>query len=146
MPNMTTKFDLNCSPARSRGAVVKRPGQHGLAPWLAPRVAPLVALCALLAPSPGRALEFGPFSLTGFAKVEATRVSDYCPDCQLEKNENKQRFWADELVQGKDYGAGNTHVTLFQPYLGAKFDLPRGFKVSGLLSQRWRDGKEDFKG
>jgi hypothetical protein len=44
------------------------------------------------------------------------------------------------------YGAGTTHVTLFQPYLGAKFDLPQGFKLSGLLSQRWRDGKADFKG
>lgn len=138
MPNMTTKFDLICFPARRTGRVVKRLGPY--------RLAPLLALCALLAPTSSRALELGPFSLTGFAKVEATRVSDYCPDCQLEKNENKQRFWADELVQGKPYGAGNSHVTLFQPYLGVKFDLPRGFKVSGLLSQRWRDGKEDFKG
>ena len=105
-----------------------------------------LVVCALAWSSASQALEFGPFSLTGFAKAEATRVSDYCPDCQLEKNENKQRFWADELVQGKQYGAGTTHVTLFQPYLGAKFDLPMGFKLSGLLSQRWRDGKEDFKG
>jgi hypothetical protein len=93
-----------------------------------------------------QALDHGPFTLTGFAKAEFARVSDHCPDCQLEKNENKQRFWADELVQGKSYGAGTTHVTLVQPYLGVKFDLPQGFKVSGLLSQRWRDGKEDFKG
>ena len=58
----------------------------------------------------------------------------------------REFIWSDPLVQGVGYGAGTTHVTLFQPYLGAKFDLPRGFKLSGLLSQRWRDGKEDFKG
>ena len=109
-----------------------------------PRLALLAS--ALLLGGSAQALDFGPFTLTGFAKAEATRVSDYCPDCQLEKNENKQRFWADELVQGKAYGAGTTHVTLFQPYLAAKFDLPQGFKLSGLLSQRFRDGKEDFKG
>ncbi len=106
----------------------------------------LVAAAAFAACSSSQAIEFGPFSLTGFAKAEVTSVSDYCPDCQLERNENKQRFWADELVQGKAYGRGTSHVTLFQPYLGAKFDLPRGFKLSGLLSQRFRDGKEDFKG
>ena len=104
------------------------------------------AAALVVCSSNSQAIEFGPFSLTGFAKAEVTSVSDYCPDCQLERNENKQRFWADELVQGKAYGQGTTHVTLFQPYLGAKFDLPRGFKLSGLLSQRWRDGKEDFKG
>ena len=35
---------------------------------------------------------------------------------------------------------------LAQPYLGVKFDLPSGFKLSGLISQRWRDGDVDFKG
>lgn len=103
-------------------------------------------LAALSACGASQAIDFGPFTLTGFAKAEVTRVSDYCPSCQLEQGENKQRRWADELVQGKSYGAGTTHVTLFQPYLSAKYDLPRGFKVSGLLSQRWRDGAEDFKG
>jgi hypothetical protein len=49
-------------------------------------------------------------------------------------------------VQGKNYGAGSSHVTLFQPYLGVKFDLPKGFKVQGLLSQRYRDGNVDFPG
>jgi hypothetical protein len=106
----------------------------------------MAVLCLLALPATSHALEFGPFSLTGFAKAEATRVSAYCPDCQLEKDENKQRFWADELVQGKSYGPGTTSVTLFQPYLGFKYDLPEGFKAQALLSQRWRDGKEDFKG
>ena len=94
------------------------------------------------------AIDFGPFSLTGFAKADFTRISSKCPlkDCQVEKFASKEFVWSDELVQGVGYGAGTTHVTLVQPYLGVKFDLPRGFKVSGLLSQRWRDGKEDFKG
>ena len=30
-----------------------------------------------------------------------------------------------------------------QPYLGAKIDLGKGFKLSGLLSRRWRDGVVD---
>jgi hypothetical protein len=64
----------------------------------------------------------------------------------VEQFANREFIWSDPLVQGVGYGAGTTHVTLFQPYLGAKFDLPRGFKLSGLLSQRWRDGKTDFKG
>lgn len=103
---------------------------------------------ALGLPAAAMAIDFGPFSLTGFAKAEVVRVNAYCPekDCQVAPGASKQFVWADELVQGQPYGGGTTHVTLFQPYLGAKFDLPRGFKLSGLLSQRWRDGKEDFKG
>lgn len=105
-----------------------------------------LATVALALPATGHAIDFGPFSLTGFAKAEVKRVSDYCPNCQRDPSATKEFPWADELVQGKSYGGGTTHVTLFQPYLQAKFDLPRGFKLSGLLSQRWRDGREDFKG
>ena len=110
------------------------------------RVRTAAALAASTLAGASHALDFGPFTLTGFAKAEVTRVSDYCPDCQLEKGEGKQRFWADELVQGQKYGAGTTDVTLFQPFLAANFELARGFKLSAMLSQRWRDGKEDFKG
>ncbi len=98
--------------------------------------------------SAAQAIDFGPFSLTGFAKGELTRVSSYCKDnsCQRDPAASKDFPWGDELVQGKTYGAGTTHVTLVQPYLGFKYDLPQGFKVNALASQRWRDGKEDFKG
>lgn len=95
------------------------------------------------------AIDFGPdgmFSLTGFAKAEAQRGSNHCNDCQKFPAENKQRLWADELVIGKPYGTSNTHVTLFQPWLGAKYDLGQGFKFNALVSQRWRDGKEDIPG
>lgn len=107
-----------------------------------------VAAATLGLASGAQAIDFGPFSLTGFAKVDVTRISSQCElkDCQVEKFAGREFIWADELVQGVGYGAGNTDVTLFQPYLGAKFDLPRGFKLSGLLSQRWRDGKKDLKG
>jgi predicted porin len=94
------------------------------------------------------AVDFGPFSLTGFAKAELTRVSPYCKDnnCQRDPLAQKEYIWADDLMQGKTFGAGNTSLTLFQPWLTFKHDLPRGFKVDAFLSQRWRDGKPDFKG
>ena len=107
-----------------------------------------VALVGLFASAAASAIDYGPFTLNGFAKVEVTRVSSLCKDneCQVDPNARKDFIWADELTQGRAYGAGTTDVTLFQPYLGAKFDIGRGFKLSGLISQRWRDGKEDFKG
>lgn len=94
------------------------------------------------------AIDFGPFTLNGFIKAEVTRVSPLCKDneCQRDPQARKDFIWADELVQGRAYGAGTTDVTLFQPYLGAKFDLGGGFKLSGLISQRWRDGEQDFFG
>jgi hypothetical protein len=117
------------------------------------RASTLARACSVAAATLGltasaSAIDFGPFSLTGFAKIDVTRISSECPlkDCQVEKFASREFIWSDPLVQGVGYGAGTTHVTLFQPYLGVKFDLPRGFKLSGLLSQRWRDGKEDFKG
>ena len=101
---------------------------------------------AIVLPGASQALEYGPFSLNGFAKVEVQRGSNHCPDCQVFPNEDKQRYWADELVPGAPFHTTNTHVTLIQPYLGAKFDIGGGFKLSGLLSQRWRDGSPDIPG
>jgi hypothetical protein len=111
------------------------------------RLLRLGAVAAAMAlPAVGHAVDVGPFTLTGFAKGEVTRVSDDCPDCQRDPSAEKRYVWSDELVQGKSYGGGTKHVTLFQPYLAAKFDLPVGIKLSGLLSQRWRDGHQDFRG
>ena len=105
-----------------------------------------IAIISLL-PLTTMAVDFGPFTLTGFAKVEASRASNQCSTCQLYPNEARHRPWADELAQGVPYGTGNSNLTLFQPYLGTKeFDLGRGFKVKGLISQRWRDGREDIPG
>lgn len=99
-----------------------------------------------LAPLLATALDFGPFTLTGFLKNEVVRSSHQCPGCQVEPLENKQRAWADALVSGAPYGARTTQVVLFQPWLGANFDLGRGVKLSGLLSQRRRDGDNDIPG
>jgi hypothetical protein len=93
------------------------------------------------------AVDFGPFTLTGFAKAEVSKASNQCADCQLNAGEARHRPWADALAPGKTFGTETGNVTLFQPYLGTKeFELGRGFKVKGLLSQRWRDGKEDIPG
>ncbi|MBL8352971.1 MAG: hypothetical protein JNL87_21960 [Burkholderiaceae bacterium] len=112
---------------------------------LRPLQAALAAAAALLAPA-SQAVDFGPFSLNGFAKAEFTHNSNNCPDCQKFPQENKQRYWADELVPGAEFKDHGLHTTLFQPYLGVKFDLGGGYKLQGLLSQRWRDGKEDIPG
>lgn len=105
----------------------------------------LFGLC-LGASTQALALEYGPFFLNGFAKAELMRGSNHCIDCQRFPNENKQRLWADELVPGTPYGTRNTTLTLFQPYLGARFDVGGGFKVEALISQRWRDGRVDIPG
>lgn len=104
------------------------------------------AVASLLACGPAAAIDYGPFTLTGFAKAEVTRTTNVCTYCQKEPLENRQRFWADELVYGQEFGTKTSQVWLFQPYLGAKFDLPQGFKLTGLLSQRLRDGKVDIPG
>ena len=91
-----------------------------------PALSGICLAAGLLCSAGAQALEYGPFSLTGFAKAEIVRVSDYCEECALEPFENKQRQWADALVYGREYGADNVTLTLFQPYLGLKFDLPGG--------------------
>ena len=100
----------------------------------------------LLAALPAAAIDFGPFSLNGFAKAEVQRGTNICTDCQREAGENRQRQWADDIVYGKRFGTETTHVTLAQPYIGVKQDVGAGFKVFGLWSQRWRDGKVDLPG
>ena len=114
-----------------------------------PRIHSLAMALMLMTSASSHAIDFGPegmFSLTGFAKVEAQRGSNHCNDCQLFPLENKQRIWADDLVVGRPYGTSNTNVSLFQPWFGAKYDLGQGYKFNALVSQRWRDGKEDIPG
>ena len=91
-------------------------------------------------------LSYGPFTLNAFAKGEWGRNSNQGADAQLYPLENKQRVWADQLVVGHPYGTETRHVTLFQPWLGVKFDIGGGFKLSALVSQRWRDGNNDIPG
>jgi hypothetical protein len=106
----------------------------------------VLAIAAALATTPVLAVEFGPFSLTGFAKIELTRTTNACEDCQREVGEARQRRWADDIVLGKPFGTNDSHVTLLQPYLGFNQKIGRGWEAFGLLSQRWRDGKVDLEG
>ena len=89
------------------------------------------------------AIDFGPdgmFSLTGFAKMETAMSSNQCKDCALFPLEDKQRIWADELVNGKEYKTMAQTTILFQPWLGAKYNLGQGYTASALISQRFRGG------
>lgn len=107
---------------------------------------PVAALLLGTLAASAQAIDFGPFSLTGFGKVEFTHGSDQCPNCGVNPGEGKDKIWADPLIPGSSIQTRGNHVTLLQPYLGVKFDLPRGFKLGGLVSKRWRDGKEDIAG
>ncbi|ALK90137.1 hypothetical protein [Limnohabitans sp. 63ED37-2] len=107
----------------------------------------VILTLGVMTASSAMAVDFGPFTLTGFAKAEVSRASNQCSDCQFNQGEARHRPWADALADGKKFGTSNGDVTLFQPYLATKdFDLGRGFKIKGLVSQRWRDGKEDIPG
>lgn len=92
------------------------------------------------------AFDFGPFSLTGFAKAEVQRGSNNCDKCQKEPFENRQRQWADALAYSKEFGTETVHTVLFQPYLGLKQYLGKGVTLEGLISQRFRDGDVDIPG
>ena len=128
---------------RPRGRSVHQAGQ----PRQLVRTALQLALCALgLGAGTAQAFEYGPFSLTGFVKAGAGYVSNGCEGCQRDPLAARHFIWADDLVFGKKYGGLTTDSVQFQPTLGAKFDLPQGFKLSAALSQRWRDGKEDLPG
>jgi hypothetical protein len=106
------------------------------------------ALCVLGLGAGGaaQAIEIGPFSLTGFAKVSVSHVSNGCEFCQREPDAARHFIWADDIVFGKKFGELTTHSVQIQPTLGMKFDLPQGFKLSGAFSQRYRDGKPDLPG
>lgn len=129
----------------SRPAVCKPAAvAQGRRPRLFRRAALLSALLAVTSTS--QAVEFGPFSLTGFAKAEVGFGSNICEGCQLRPGEDRHREWADDLALGKPYGTEFTHGWQFQPVLAANFDLGGGYKLNGTLSQRFRDGDLDFPG
>ncbi len=125
---------------RSRGVTASRPARPSR---LARRALFVLGLGAATA---AQAYEYGPFSLTGFLKVNVGRVSNGCEGCQRDPEAGRHFIWADDLVYGKEYGGLETHSVQFQPTLGVKFDLPKGFKISGAYSQRLRDGKPDLPG
>lgn len=106
----------------------------------------LVAL-AVTASSASHAIDFGPdgmFSFNGFGQVTLGAHDNRCLDCQwVGPTEGKQKIWADALLPGQPIQTVATLNYQVQPFLGAKLDLGKGFKLSGLLSKRWRDGIVD---
>ena len=113
------------------------------------RLASPVLAAVLAAVSPFTyGLDFGPdgmFSLTGFAEVTTGLQTNYCLKCQVADANfvSKHIKAADAIIPGKTYETVNTINWQVQPYLGAKYNLGGGYEVSGLLSQRWRDGTVD---
>jgi predicted porin len=105
------------------------------------------ALSAAAFAMPAQAIDFGPdgmFSLTGFAEVTVGRAGNRCINCQyVPDTEGKEKQWADAIRSGVPFQTVNTTNWQAQPYLGARYNLGKGFKLEGLLSQRWRDGTVD---
>jgi hypothetical protein len=129
---------------RPRGSTARRAAQ----PRRLVRSALPAALFALGlgAATAAQAFEYGPFSLTGYAKVTAGVVSNSCEGCQRDPNAGRAFIWADDIAYGREFGTLNTGDWTVQPILGAKFSLPGGFTLSGAYSQRWRDGEPDLVG
>lgn len=97
--------------------------------------------------SPAWAWDMGPFTLRGFVLGQVSWATNQCEECQRYPDEDRQREWADEIVAGKEYKPKTTIFSLFQPYLELRpIYLGKGFQVSALLSQRWRDGMVDLPG
>ena len=124
----------------------RRPVRSALSVALAAALPLTLSLLGLGAATPAQAFEYGPFSLTGFAKLSVGRVSNGCDGCQRDPEAGRHFIWADDIVYGRKYGGLNTDSLQIQPVLGLKFDLPQGFTLSGAYSQRWRDGKPDLPG
>lgn len=85
------------------------------------------------------------FSLTGFAELTTGLQGNYCLKCQVANPDfvSKHIKAADAIIPGKTYQTVSTVNWQVQPYLGAKYNLGGGYEISGLLSQRWRDGTVD---
>ena len=102
-----------------------------------------MAVLGLSSASTGHAIEFGPdgmFSLNGFAEVTTTIQGSYCQLCQvLPSTASKQVASSDAIIPSRSYGDANLENWQFQPDLGFKYDLGKGFKLGGKLSQRWRE-------
>ena len=95
---------------------------------------------------PAETYQWGPFTLNGFAKFEGVSTSNTCSSCQMYPTAAKDESWADTLVPGTHYGTAQQATFLVQPWLGAHFNLGKGFKLDGLYSQRWRNGNVDIPG
>ena len=106
-----------------------------------------LAVLTLSAACPSQAVDFGPdgmFSLNGFAEVTTSMQGSYCQQCQVAPSTaSKQIRSSDAIIPGKAYRDTMMSNWQFQPDLSFKYDLGRGFKAGGKLSQRWREAYVD---
>ena len=110
------------------------------------RLVYLIAILIVLSVE-AKAIDLGPFSIRGFTLGQLNWATNQCDECQRFPDEDRQRVWADEILPDKEYKPKSTVFSLFQPYLELRpIYLGKGFQVSALLSQRWRDGMIDLPG
>ncbi len=106
-----------------------------------------LAVLALLAATPGHAVDFGPdgmFSLNGFLEVTTTLQGSYCLQCQVAPaGASKQIRSSDAIIPGKTYRDTTLMNWQVQPDLSFQYNLGNGFKAGGKLGQRWREGYVD---
>lgn len=106
----------------------------------------LLCVFALGVSQDADAIEYGPLSLTGFAKLSLARASNSCEKCQRDPDAARQFIWADDVAFGKEFGARVTNSVQVQPVVSLNFDLPQGVKATATYSQRYRDGSPDLPG
>ncbi len=126
-------------PRRADGTVLQAPF----------KIALVVAAITLAGSS--HAIDFGPdgmFSLKGMAEISVTRANNQCPSigCQFSAETDRQRVWADAVVVGRPLERSTTVFNQQQFWLGADYNLGNGFRLKGMLSQNWRDGRADTPG
>jgi len=106
-----------------------------------------MALAIISASGFSHALDFGPdgmFSFNGFGQATVGLHDERCINCQWNgPYATKQQLWADPMLPNQPIKSVTTVNYQVQPYLGVKFDLGKGYKLSGMVSQRWRDGIVD---
>ncbi|MGS0757376.1 hypothetical protein ACVBEH_23700, partial [Roseateles sp. GG27B] len=101
-----------------------------------------LALSAVTVSGASYAIDYGPFSLTGFAKAEIQSGSNHCVDCQRFPAEDKQRFWADELEIGTGaywQGKGLQRITQLMNVVEQQGDLDGRDKLLKLSQKRIED-------
>jgi hypothetical protein len=93
-----------------------------------------------------QAFEYGPFSLTGFAKVGLGYVSNGCKDCQRDTRRAATSSGPTTWSSARSIG-GLSHGQRADPaHPGCQVRPAQGFTISGTYSQRYRDGKVDLPG
>jgi hypothetical protein len=95
------------------------------------------------------------FSFNGFGQATVGQHGSRCfmtlpqynnqpTDCQFaDPLGSKQLNWTEQPMPNQPIKTVTTLAYQAQPWLGAKFDLGKGYKLAGLLSQRWRDDTVD---